>query len=415
MPFTFIDLFAGIGGFHAAVKPLGGTCVMVSEIDGLCINTYKKNFDTDPQHPLDVRGDIRKIDPKSIPAFDVLCAGFPCQSFSKAGKRKGFKDKTRGDLFSYIIKILEVHTECKFLILENVRNLADNDKFWSVIQEQLSTLNYFITQNPIVLSPTDFGIPQNRDRVFIIGVRKDIANETVSKRGMIEKSDLGLEKFYKGCPLGTALSILDPNPDPSLKVSSDDEEVLEAWDHFKQHILKKRIDAPIWMEYFGDKDADDKAFYARVKYDEMPDWKQRIVKANRDFYTSHSSRVNSWIKNYHMENRNKIYRKFEWNCKDDCASLKEGIIQIRHSGVRVKRPSFYPALVAINNTPIVWSEDLGAFRHLSVKEAAKLQSFPDDYQFLGTENEQFKQLGNSVNVGIVRMVAQGLFGLEKGK
>ena len=120
--FKFIDLFAGIGGFHQAMRYLGGECVMAAEINKECVETYKLNFKTDEKN---IRGDVNKIEPDSIAPFDVLCAGFPCQPFSKAGYQKGFNDKTRGNLFYKIMEILDGHPEVKFVILENVRNLAD--------------------------------------------------------------------------------------------------------------------------------------------------------------------------------------------------------------------------------------------------------------------------------------------------
>jgi DNA (cytosine-5)-methyltransferase 1 len=406
--FKFIDLFAGIGGFHAAVGPLGGTCVMASEIDKACQKTYKKNF---PDIGDNMKGDIRQIQPESVPEFDVVCAGFPCQSFSKAGKRKGFADKTRGDLFSYIVSILNKHPECKYLILENVRNLADNEDFWKVIQESLLNLDFYITKDPIVLSPDDFGVPQNRDRVFILGIKKEIANSKIAKRGEIVLDDLKLDKYKQKIKFGDAFKLLSDDPNAELAVAEEEENVLEAWDEFKQNILTSTINAPIWMEYFGERYTYDQSFYKKVNFEKMPDWKQRIVKNNREFYKSHKKEIDDWSEKWSMANKNKIYRKFEWNCKNDCSSIKDGIIQIRHSGVRVKRPTYFPALVAINNTPIVWSESLKKFRRLSVKETSKLQSFPDEYSFLGTESEKYKQLGNSVNVKIVKIVANGLFSL----
>jgi DNA (cytosine-5)-methyltransferase 1 len=404
--FNFIDLFAGIGGFHAAVEPLGGTCVMASEIDAACQKTYKANFANMDSKML---GDIRGIDPGNVQNFDVVCAGFPCQSFSKAGKRKGFQDETRGDLFSYIVKMLETHKECKYLILENVRNLADNEDFWNVIQVQLTKLNFYVTKQPIVLSPDDFGIPQNRDRVFILGIKKEIANQKIASRGEIVYDDLNIDKEKNPIKFGDAFKILDKTPDKSLKISKEEEQVLKAWDEFKKTILIDSIDAPIWMQYFGETFSDDSKFYSFIKLSKMPDWKQRIVKRNRSFYNIHKDAIDTWSAKWSMAGKNKIYRKFEWNCKKDCTSLHDGIIQIRHSGVRVKRPTYFPALVAINNTPIVWDNSLRHYRRLSVTETAKLQSFPPDYKFLGKKTNQYKQLGNSVNVKLVSIVAHGLF------
>lgn len=107
--FTFIDLFAGVGGFHQAMKSLGGKCLMASEINQACVETYNINFSTEEGG---VRGDINEVDPHSIGAFDVLCAGFPCQPFSKAGLQKGFQDPKRGNLFYTIMNILDAHPEC---------------------------------------------------------------------------------------------------------------------------------------------------------------------------------------------------------------------------------------------------------------------------------------------------------------
>jgi len=109
--FRFIDLFAGIGGFHQAMRFLGGECVMAAEINQACVETYNKNFTT---YEGFVRGDVNKIDPYEIPPFDVVCAGFPCQPFSKAGHQKGFQDQKRGNLFYKIMDILDAHPEVQF-------------------------------------------------------------------------------------------------------------------------------------------------------------------------------------------------------------------------------------------------------------------------------------------------------------
>ena len=163
--FKFIDLFAGIGGFHQAMEQLGGECVFASEIDKYAIESYKENYGIDS----DIN--IRDIDEKDIPQHDVLCAGFPCQTFSKAGKQEGFKDETKGTLFFEIERILK-HHKTKYIILENVRNLVSHDSgnTWKTIYNHLTKLGYRLTKEPIIISPHQLGIPQLRERVVILGI-----------------------------------------------------------------------------------------------------------------------------------------------------------------------------------------------------------------------------------------------------
>jgi len=228
--FRFIDLFAGIGGFHQAMRYLGGECVMAAEINQDCVLTYKLNFKTVEK---DVRGDVNEIKPETIGPFDVLCAGFPCQPFSKAGTQQGFQDKKRGNLFYKIMDILDCHPEVKFVILENVRNLADKTENWDIITSELMKRNFYITEDPIILSPSDFGIPQIRERVYILGIRKDIRNQTILTNGYIHINDLGLDRFYKKCKMGDAWSILEDNADDSYLVTNEQEEMINAWDEFR--------------------------------------------------------------------------------------------------------------------------------------------------------------------------------------
>ncbi len=117
----FVDLFSGLGGFHLAAKQLGGECVFASEINPVLQSVYKDNFGIKPV------GDIRKIDPKDVPPHDLLCAGFPCQPFSKAGEQMGWKDAVRGTVFFNIVEILRYH-QPKFIILENVAHFVKHDE-----------------------------------------------------------------------------------------------------------------------------------------------------------------------------------------------------------------------------------------------------------------------------------------------
>ena len=163
--FKFIDLFSGIGGFHQAMEQLGGTCVFASDIDKYAIETYKDNYGIDSDH------NIRDVKEEDIPKHDVLCAGFPCQAFSKAGKQKGFKDETKGTLFFEIERILAYH-KTKYIILENVRNLVSHDhgNTWKTIYSHLKKLGYRLTPQPLIISPHQLGVPQLRERVVILGI-----------------------------------------------------------------------------------------------------------------------------------------------------------------------------------------------------------------------------------------------------
>ncbi len=164
--FTFIDLFAGIGGFHYALEAFGGKGIWASEWDKTASNVYKQN------HHLTPEGDITKIDENSIPAHDLLAAGFPCQAFSISGKRNGFNDP-RGTLFFDIARIVK-HHKPKIVFLENVRNFAQHDagKTLLTVKTVLENLGYNFYGR--LYNASDFGLPQNRQRYIMIALRKDI-------------------------------------------------------------------------------------------------------------------------------------------------------------------------------------------------------------------------------------------------
>ena len=163
--FTFIDLFAGIGGIRIPFQELGGKCVFTSEWDKFAQKTYRVNFGEEPQ------GDITKIDAKDIPDCDILLGGFPCQPFSQAGLKKGFSD-TRGTLFFEIERIIQEKRPKAFL-LENVKQLRGHDKgrTLKVILKHIDALNYYVKAE--VLRAADFGVPQNRERIYIVGISKE--------------------------------------------------------------------------------------------------------------------------------------------------------------------------------------------------------------------------------------------------
>ena len=264
--FRFIDLFAGIGGFHQAMRFLGGECVMAAEINQACVDTYNLNFKTLEGG---VRGDVKKIDPMTISRFDVLCAGFPCQPFSKAGLQQGFNDKARGNLFYSIMNILDAHEECKFVVLENVRNLADKSENWEIIRTELLKRDFIITQNPLILSPSDFGIPQIRERVYILGIKKDGCSAEIQEKGYIEIADLNIDKYRKKCKIGDALTLLEENVSEEYRITDEQELMIRAWDEFRINTGISIIGFPIWISCFGVGVDDTEQLKNTLNYDEI--------------------------------------------------------------------------------------------------------------------------------------------------
>ncbi len=165
--FRFIDLFAGIGGIRLGFESVGGKCVFSSEIDEDACKTYEANFG---EHP---SGDITKINAENIPDFDILLAGFPCQAFSIIGKKEGFANETCGTLFFEIERILKEKNPRAFM-LENVRNLVAHDggNTFKVIMSHLEALGYHVYAK--ILNALDYGVPQNRERIFICGFLVDV-------------------------------------------------------------------------------------------------------------------------------------------------------------------------------------------------------------------------------------------------
>ena len=172
----FIDLFAGIGAFRLALESFGAQCVFSSEWDAAAQETYKSNYGEKPY------GDITKIPEDNIPSHDFLCAGFPCQPFSISGKQRGFND-TRGTLFFDVARIAKYH-QPKILLLENVKNLAshDNGRTLNVITNTLNDIGYNVYYD--IFNASDYGVPQNRERIFLVCFRKDlqITNFTIPQK-----------------------------------------------------------------------------------------------------------------------------------------------------------------------------------------------------------------------------------------
>lgn len=386
--FTFIDLFAGIGGFHQAMTSIGGQCVFASDIDEDCRKTYEANYGIKPA------GDITKIDASDIPAHDFLCAGFPCQSFSKAGKRLGFEDETKGTLFFDICRILEYHKP-KYALLENVRNLANHDhgNTWKVIHNRLEKLGYNLLPEPVIFSPHYIGIPQHRERVYIMCIRKDL--------GEIKPFSFDKKKI-RPCSIETILQNEDEIQNiQDYRISHDMENLIDLWNEFIQSIKAEKLPSfPIWTDRLCDLNPNEDLC-------QYPSWKQNFIRKNNELYLANRKFIDKWLI---KARKNPLFygakAKLEWQAGQyDNPNIWNHIFQLRPSGIRVKINSYFPALVAIVQTSIIGSRR----RFLTPRECARLQSFPDSFMPDEKSIQAYKQFGNAVNVECVKIFAKHMF------
>ncbi len=390
--FRFVDLFCGIGGFHQAMADLGGVCVYASDIDADCRKTYERNYGIKPD------GDITKVDAAAIPSHDVLCGGFPCQSFSKAGKRLGFADETKGTLFFDICRILKYHMP-KYALLENVRNLATHDRgnTWRVIHDTLESLGYNVISEPVIFSPHYIGVPQHRERVFIMCVRKDV--------GELPQFYFNTDKIPSCSIDDILLDDIEISDLSSYQLRKDQIEWIDNWNEFIQNIRCDKLPGfPIWSDCLCP--LEDNPFYSIM--DTLPKWQHNFVMKNYELWTQNREFIAEWLPKA-RQNKNFFgaKAKLEWQAGNPShPDIWENIMQIRPSGLRVKPATYFPALVAITQTSIVGKRR----RFLTPRECARLQSFPDTFRYDTKKAQAYKQFGNSINVGLVSFFARYMFG-----
>jgi DNA (cytosine-5)-methyltransferase 1 len=433
--FTFIDLFAGIGGFHHALSGLGGECVMACELDRECREVYASTF---PELPAERLVDnIRRLtraavdDDSStrnarqlarlIPDHDVLCAGFPCQPFSKSGAQQGVHDKTRGTLFFDIMEIARAKKP-RFMVLENVRNLAGprHTETWRTIIESIRDAGYRVCDTPLVMSPHLVpaelgGAPQVRDRVFILCEHVGARGDKVQKHNLVSRTHFSGWNPDKW----RIADFLEPDAEidhvERYRLKPSELAWLEAWDYFVSHIPTDQLPGhPIWVDAFKRRP---------VISSTMPDWEADFRRKNSALYCAHQSFIDAWLKKTWGGSGDTVRdfpasrQKFEWQARKahptgKGRTIQNLVIQMRPSGIRVKPASYLPALVAITQTSIVGPKVGGArqYRTLTPREAAKLQGIPEGvFANAGVpDRAAYKQLGNAVNVGVVRLVTKAL-------
>jgi len=428
----FIDLFSGLGGFHVALENLGHECVFASEKKEHLALLYEENFN------IPVNRDITKVEICDIPEFDILCAGFPCQPFSKAGDQLGLGDEKNGNLFDKLVDILNYH-EPEYFILENVRNLKSHDNFntWKYIKSKLENeLGYIIDDQ--ILSPHNFGIPQHRERIFIIGSKN------------------GLQHFSWPESLNTTdsiLNFLDTNPVNATQLELEKIEVINLWQQFINKIpLEDSLPSfPIWsMEFGATYPFEDEIPYRTssnalgrtkgmfgiplkgmsrdekfqnlpnyVKKNQLhkdtkkpiqfPNWKKHYIRSNRAFYKKYELELEPIVQRI-KELGVSSWQKFEWNVQGGERNLSNYIIQFRGSGVRVKKPDFFPSLVTVSTQiPIIGWEN----RYMTPNEGARIQSL-EGITLPENLGSCFSALGNAVNAHLVELIASNLIpGVEE--
>ena len=415
----FVDLFAGLGGFHVALTRLGHRCVFAAEIDADLRTLYERNLGIRPA------ADIR-LCWSEVPEHDVLCAGFPCQPFSKAGSQLGFECPDSGNLFDHVLRIIDRRTP-PFVLFENVSNILRHSggKTWERIRSELATRGYAVQHRE--LSPHLLGVPQVRHRAIIVA------------------SVHGLDGFdwpEGDMPAVRQLAdLLDSESTEGASISTRHVRYLDVWEEFLDRIGddSKMPSFPIWaMEFgadypcttrspttyaqrylarfrgaFGERLAGKTAeqqvaalpTYARGNAT-LPAWKVKFITQNREFYARHEASLEDWLPK--VREFPTSFQKLEWNWQAGSRTVWDKVLQFRASGIRVKNPATAPSLVALTSSqvPIIASRR----RYLSPRECARLQSLDALEHLPGSKVHAYRALGNAVNAEVIYRVAANLIG-----
>lgn len=392
-----IDLFSGIGGFHATASALGWSTIFASDNDDRNNVVYEQNWGIKPA------GDIQSQasdDQMLVPRHNVLFAGFPCQPFSKSGAQRGMEE-ARGTLFWNIAKILEVRKP-RLVVLENVRNLwgPRHKHEWDVIISTLRALGYRVSDEPLLTSPhriaKEFGgRPQTRERVYI---NATYVPPYLRSRFSLKAERLTINDVASGWDPKMDWNILEElkqfespvnNSVTRTKLSRDETLWVNTWNALVKDLKRNNTHIPghpLWADVWTNK---------LVPQSDMPEWKKNFIRANQMFYQNARSTIDLWLERHpKFAEFPDTRRKLEWQA-GAMPSLWDCLLQFRPSGIRAKRPNYIPAAVAITQTSVVGP----LRRRLSVAELAHLQGLPPWFDFGSqADSVSYRQLGNGIAI-----------------
>lgn len=435
--FRFVDLFAGLGGFHIALKGLGGEGVFAAEWDETLNVLYQRNFHLPPEK---VWKDVNTLRDRAtiaerVPDHEVLTAGFPCQPFSKAGEQLGFEHTKQGQLFYKVLDILKEKRPRRF-ILENVPNILNhrNGDTQETILRHLRDAGYQVDVK--TYSPHEFGIPQIRERAYFVGSLDPWGDRFPWPEPGPQRTNIA--------------SVLDEKATAARPIPAQTLRAIDMWNDFlhRSPADVKLPSFPIWSMEFratypyqdatppalwqekGPRELDSylgnfgfglRGLTQEQQYDLLPShsrragdyafphWKQMFIRQNREFFWVNQKWIAPWLEKWKPWDFPSSLQKFEWNAQGEVRDIDRYVLQVRASGIRVKRTHTAPSLIAMTHTqvPILGKDLVGARRYMTADECAKLQSL-GDIELPDSDLHAYQALGNAVNAEVVRAIAKPL-------